>query len=180
MLTRKLLTAAILTTGIAAFAGSAYATPIMGSIDISGISTTHTATSVTFQNPASILITEGDFTELGTCAGCITMGTPFSTGSSLPFKLFTGSNNSDTVTLNVTSDSFHTLGAGGLQILGTGIVSLSGFDDTTGFFSLTIPSSGLASFDLKTSVPEPATLMLFGAGLLGCALFLRRRRSPSV
>ncbi len=179
MLTRKLITAAILTTGIAAFAGSAYATPIGGTLDINGIESAHTATSITFVNPAGIDVSSGDFNEVGLCVGCVTMGSPFSTGSALPFQLFTATNNGNTVTFHVTSDTFTALALGGLQITGTGIVSLTGFDDTLAEFSLTVPHSGRASFDLFTA-PEPGSLALFGAALLGCALFLGRRRLPNV
>ena len=34
--------------------------------------------------------------------------------------------------------------------------------------------------DMNIRVPEPGTIALFGAALLGCALFLRRRRLPNV
>lgn len=195
MLTRKLLTAAVLATGIAAFASSAYASPmISGSIDVNGVSDSHTNTSISFLNPAGIDVVTGDFDELisvtstpvSICYTCITMGSPFSAegsglpGSSLPFQLFTGTSNGNTVTFNVTSDIFTPISAGGLQITGMGIVSLTNFTNTVASFSLTVPSSGRASFDIKTEVPEPGTLVLFGAGLLGCALFLgRRRRSPN-
>ena len=37
---------------------------------------------------------------------------------------------------------------------------------------------GDSSGDASSSVPEPGTLALFGAGRRGCALFVRRRRAP--
>ncbi len=189
MIIRKWLTAAVLVAGLGALAGPAFATIVpaqyvYGSIDVNGVSSTHTSTSVTFTNPAGIDIVSGAFDELisssstatNICSGCITMGTPFSTSSTLPFQLFTGSNNGNTVALSVTSDMFTSLAGGGLQITGMGWVSLTGYKTTAASFSLTVPSSGAASFDVKTQVPEPSTLALFGAGLLGCAFFVGRRR----
>lgn len=184
MVIGKLLTAAMLATGIAAFAaGSAYATPISGNIDVNGIETAHTTSSpwsISFQNSASVDVVSGSFTEIGTCTGCVTMAASFtnppSTYAPPGFHLFSAMSNGDTVVLDVLSDQFSKLGANGIQIVGTGMVSLSGFDDTFASFSLTVPSGGKASFDLNTQVPEPGTLALFGAGLLGCAIFVGRRR----
>jgi hypothetical protein len=57
--------------------------------------------------------------------------------------------------------------------------------DTTGGFSLTQiaqithTGAGATAFNVVTTVPEPATLGLFGAGLIGLA-FVRRRLSVKV
>lgn len=190
---RKLLTAAVLATSIAAFAGPAFANPmpmVYGSIDVSGGSTGITTTmngvtTINFSNPANIFSVSGAFDELMTstsvpsviCSSCVTLGTPFSNTSSLPFQLFTGMSNNDGVALSVTSDTFNALGGGGYEIFGTGNVSLTGYTTTLGSFSMTIPATGNgASVDIFTQTPEPGTLAMFGAGLLGCAFFVGRRR----
>ena len=184
---RRLLTAAVLATGIAAFAGPAFAGPIIGSIDVSGgpatITTSGGVTTITFSNSksANIFSVSGSFDELGTCSACVSLGTPFASNqtfsSTPPFALFTGDNNKDTVVLDVTSANFSALDDGGYQVTGMGNVVLSGYTTTMGSYSMTIPSSGTgASVDIYTSVPEPGTLALFGAGLLGFAVFVGRRR----
>ena len=192
MIMRKLLTAAVLATSIAAFAGPAFASPmpmVYGSIDVSGgstgITTTSGVTTINFSNPANIFSVSGAFSELMTassvpgliCASCVQLGTPFSNTSALPFQLFTGMSNSNSVALSVTSDTFTALMGGGYEIYGTGNVSLTGYATTLASFSMTIPSTGNgASVDIYTQTPEPSTLAMFAAGLLGCAFFVSRRR----
>jgi hypothetical protein len=45
-------------------------------------------------------------------------------------------------------------------------------------FDIAAGASGTQSLDVTVGeVPEPTTFALFGAGLLGCALFVGRRRS---
>jgi hypothetical protein len=194
MIIRKLVTAAVLATGIAALAGPAFAGPIMGTIDVSGgsagITTSGGVTTINFTNPANIFSVSGSFDELQTgststvpvCPNCATLGTPFASNQSLPFSLFTATNpnNGDTVMLSVISAHFAPGANGAYDVSGMGDVSLTNFVTTLGDYSMTIPSSGQnASVDIYssvTSVPEPGTLALFGAGLLGFAFFVGRRR----
>jgi len=191
MTIRKLLTAAVLATGIAAFAGPAFAGPIMGSIDVSGLSsgviTSGTTATINFINPGNIISASGSFDELKTsstsatqvCTGCVTLGTPFSTSSASGFQLFTATSNGNTVTLDTTTANFLALANGnGYQVYGMGSLDLTGYATTSGAYDMTIPSTGLnASVDIySSSVPEPGTLALFGAGLLGFAVFASRRR----
>lgn len=183
MITRKILTALTLAASLAAFAGPSYAgmmpSPLAsGTLSIDGVTSTHTATSISFSNPANLEVTSGSFSELGTCFLCVTMGTPFtsSSASSLsPFELYTATNNSDSVSFWVTSDTFAVNSDGSLSIDGAGTVDLTGYAPTYATFGLTTQGTGKTTFSLQT-VPEPGTLALFGAGLLGCALVISRRR----
>lgn len=88
-----------------------------------------------------------------------------------------------------TSNSYFGTGGsiGSVTLNGSGTMSAMGGGPLSGMYSLTLvdtfstscTSTGCASFSIDgniTSVPEPGTLALFGAGLLGCGLFLVRRR----
>lgn len=71
---------------------------------------------------------------------------------------------------------------------GIGMETMGG-PGSSGAFSLTIvdvlagcSGNGCASYSLDNEIvasPEPGTLALFGAGLLGCAIFVGRRRRAS-
>ena len=94
------------------------------------------------------------------------------------FQLFTGTSNGNTVTLDTQTANFLALPNGnGYQVFGTGLMDLTGYAATSGAYDMTIPSTGVnASVDIYSTVPEPGALALFGAGLLGFAVFASRRR----
>lgn len=74
------------------------------------------------------------------------------------------------------------LNSGGVKFLslsGTGNAKAAGFSDTAGIWSWTgTATGGTFSFAASTTVAEPVSLALMGAGLLGAGL-LRRRREAS-
>lgn len=79
---------------------------------------------------------------------------------------------------------------GSVTLNGTGGSSAMGGAGASGDYSLTLvdtftatcTAKGCTSFSTDgdiTATPEPGTLALFGAGLLGCAIFVGRRRRAS-
>lgn len=182
---RKLLIIALLASALnLSLATQVFAAPITGQVSISSGSVgsdTFTATSVTFSpgtNNAALnhASATGSFTELASCANCVTM---FNFSTSTPVEVYSIVDGVDTSTLTLTADSFN-LSGNSLTVTGTGTATLTGFSDTDVGWIFTTQNSGTTgnfSFSATTTaVPEPASLTLFGTALLGLGWFGCRRR----
>ena len=101
-------------------------------------------------------------------------GTLTGVGSSFQVKTFMDcSNTAFGTTTALTSETFTGSAFSGSQ--DAYVASCGGHYSLTQLATLTLPGSAMYSGDSNLSVPEPSTIALFGAGLLGLGFALRRK-----
>jgi hypothetical protein len=93
-------------------------------------------------------------------------------------QLWTFDFGGDTYSFTMSTITINSQTSDAISLQGTGFASITGLDDTSGNFSLTLNQSGQAfSFSSSASVvPVPAAVWLFASGLLSLAGIARRKK----
>lgn len=167
-------------------AAAAHADPVNGIISINGADN-YNSTNITFvgNGTTQAVLTAGTLTNLF-AAGDTSMApvslTSFNfDGGFVPTQVFSVTHNGVTVSLMLNSITTVTNDSTGLNIIGNGVLSETGYTPAAGVFKLTTQDGGTGatvSFSATTvaPTPEPNSLMLLGTGLVSSAGMLYRRR----
>lgn len=154
---------------------AANATPISGGIGIGGADTwSATSDIVTFTNPGFVFAGSGSYAGLSGSATLVSSLNDTPGKFITPVVFFQGPDGSE---LDLDSITSSVVNGNTLTIQGTGTLELDGFTSTEGVFTITSSQNEVSVFEATAAAatPEPASLALFGTGLLGIVGIARRK-----